>query len=150
MWVSIRLPVCGPQKIELEHTPTLTHIFLGLTAFCSMCSRLGMRNTKYRQRNIMSTSKPTILIVHGAYHCPAHFDRLASRLRSNGYVVEVPSLPSVGIDRDSGEAVSQDAAHILQTIVRLTGQGRHVAVFMHSLEEWLVHIVLSTDVVHGG
>ncbi|KIW63240.1 hypothetical protein PV04_10103 [Phialophora macrospora] len=41
------------------------------------------------------TSKPTIIIVHGAWHRPIHFQQLSEALTSHGYKVVAPALPSV-------------------------------------------------------
>ncbi|KAK4939730.1 hypothetical protein LTR10_020014 [Elasticomyces elasticus] len=43
----------------------------------------------------MSGHLPTIVIVHGAWHSPEHYETLASRLRSQGYKTVTPSLPTV-------------------------------------------------------
>jgi dienelactone hydrolase len=40
-------------------------------------------------------SKPTIIIVHGAWHRPIHFQHLSEALTSHGYKVVTPALPSV-------------------------------------------------------
>lgn len=39
-------------------------------------------------------SKPTIVLVHGASHTPAHFQNVISRLEKAGYEVEAPHNPS--------------------------------------------------------
>ncbi|KAK4540223.1 hypothetical protein LTR36_009721 [Oleoguttula mirabilis] len=80
----------------------------------------------------MSATKPAIVIVHGAYHRPAHFDGLAHLIREQGYKVEVPVLPSVGAAKDPGDALSKDAEVIAQTILSLAADGKDVVVFMHS------------------
>ncbi|KIV86206.1 hypothetical protein PV11_01834 [Exophiala sideris] len=43
----------------------------------------------------MSGHLPTIVIVHGAWHSPEHYQVLASRLRSQGYKTVTPGLPTV-------------------------------------------------------
>ncbi|KAI1615576.1 Alpha/beta hydrolase fold-1 [Exophiala viscosa] len=43
----------------------------------------------------MSKQLPTIIIVHGAWHSPEHYELLASRLRSQGYKTVLPRLASV-------------------------------------------------------
>lgn len=38
--------------------------------------------------------KPTIVLIHGAWHTPGHFSSLIHRLESAGYTVRAPQLPS--------------------------------------------------------
>ncbi|KAI7240514.1 hypothetical protein KC330_g1275 [Hortaea werneckii] len=78
-------------------------------------------------------SQPTVLIVHGAFHVPQHFDHLASLLRQAGYQVEVPALPSIGIEQDPGNALELDAGFLCDRLEKLVwGQGMEVVVLMHS------------------
>ncbi|KAI7281311.1 hypothetical protein KC345_g4169 [Hortaea werneckii] len=76
--------------------------------------------------------KPTIILVHGAYHCPSHFDKLASCLHRAGYEVEAVDLPSVGIEQDPGDALRRDTKAVLLAIEKLTNEDKNVVVFMHS------------------
>ena len=46
-------------------------------------------------------AKPTIIIVPGAWHTPAHYLPLTSRLKAAGYKVLCPQLPSTGTDPDT-------------------------------------------------
>ncbi|ETI19569.1 hypothetical protein G647_09403 [Cladophialophora carrionii CBS 160.54] len=56
------------------------------------------------------TSKPTIIIVHGAWHRPIHFHELSRALTSHGYKVIAPALPSV--DKAPGEITPDSEADI--------------------------------------
>lgn len=79
------------------------------------------------------TADPTVLIVHGAFHVPQHFEHLASLLQQAGYRVEVPALPSVGIEQDPGNALKLDARFLCDKLEALVlGEGRDVLVLMHS------------------
>lgn len=40
-------------------------------------------------------TKPVIVIVHGAWHVPASYDKLTKGLEAAGYEVHVPRLPSM-------------------------------------------------------
>ncbi|KAK5119307.1 hypothetical protein LTR85_007663 [Meristemomyces frigidus] len=80
----------------------------------------------------MSSTKPAIVLVHGAYHRPAHLDEVALLIRQQGYEVEVPALPSVGAEKDPGDALSKDAATVAQTLRGLTEDGKDVVMSMHS------------------
>ncbi|RMY71368.1 hypothetical protein D0862_14617 [Hortaea werneckii] len=78
-------------------------------------------------------SQPTVLIVHGAFHVPQHFDLLTSLLRQAGYHVEVPALPSVGVEQDPGNALELDAGFLCDRLEELVGrEERDVVVLMHS------------------
>lgn len=76
--------------------------------------------------------RPTIILVHGAYHSPSHFDKLASCLHRAGYEVEAVDLPSVGIEQDPGDALRRDTKAVLLAIEKLTNEDKNVVVFMHS------------------
>ncbi|KAI6877803.1 hypothetical protein KC360_g9029 [Hortaea werneckii] len=79
------------------------------------------------------TSPPTVLIVHGAFHVPQHFEHLASLLQQAGYCVDVPALPSVGIEQDPGNALELDADFLCDRLEELVvGEGRDTVVLMHS------------------
>ena len=75
--------------------------------------------------------KPTIVIVPGAWHTPAHFDPLTSRLEKAGYTVHVVSLPSIG-DNPTTTDFNSDVALIATTIQNAADQGEEVIVVVHS------------------
>jgi pimeloyl-ACP methyl ester carboxylesterase len=69
----------------------------------------------------MQTKKPTLIIVHGAWHRPSHFELLISGLESYGYKVLAPALPSVDriphhVCPDSTEDIAAVRAAILPEI----------------------------------
>ena len=47
----------------------------------------------------MSSSKPTIIIVHGSWHSPEHFAPLESNLKSHGYKTQTVWLPTMHYKR---------------------------------------------------
>ncbi|KAI7123210.1 hypothetical protein KC352_g32572, partial [Hortaea werneckii] len=79
-------------------------------------------------------TNPTVLLVHGAFHVPQHFEHLASLLKQAGYRVEVPALPSVGIEQDPGNALELDAGFLCDKLEELVRgeEERDVVVLMHS------------------
>lgn len=88
-----------------------------------------------RQSLNMSARKPVILIVHGSWHQPAHFDLQIEALHQAGYSTHCPLLPSTAGFADVG--VAQDAARIrqeLDLILTPDAQGHvpDVVVFGHS------------------
>ncbi|SMQ49593.1 unnamed protein product [Zymoseptoria tritici ST99CH_3D7] len=77
------------------------------------------------------SSKPGVVIVHGAWHSPSHWDNVTSKLQAEGYTVEVPALPSVA--KVAAEDVfAKDVAAVKQAIQKITKTGRNVVLVMHS------------------
>lgn len=80
----------------------------------------------------MSTTKPTILIVHGAWHKPSAYDKLTQALRSAGYEVHNPQLPSVdGSSPATGDLIT-DTALIRSTAEKLIEAGHTIVALLHS------------------
>lgn len=50
--------------------------------------------------------QPEVILVHGLWHQPAHFDRLAGVLRAQGAVVHVPRLHRGSLARDTAAVQS--------------------------------------------
>ncbi|KAJ0118424.1 hypothetical protein J7T55_009207 [Diaporthe amygdali] len=44
---------------------------------------------------VAKSSKPAILLVQGSFQLPEAYSKLASALRSHGFFVAQPSLPSI-------------------------------------------------------
>ncbi|KAJ5598626.1 hypothetical protein N7537_008710 [Penicillium hordei] len=79
----------------------------------------------------MSLSKPTILLIPGAWHRGSTFEPVAALLRTQGYPVETLTLLSVG--GPTSTTVADDAAHIQKRYLDdLISQGKEVVVVMHS------------------
>lgn len=76
-------------------------------------------------------SKPQIVLVHGAWHNPAAFAPLTSRLEPLGYTIHVPDLPSVG-SSSPPEDFSQDIAALRAVVDTAIGTGNDVVVICHS------------------
>lgn len=76
---------------------------------------------------------PTVIIVHGAYHQPEHFNTVAAHLRDAGLEVVLPRLPSVGLTADPGGALHLDAAIIRDTLKEvIVDEGNDALLMMHS------------------
>ncbi|KAJ5718530.1 Alpha/beta hydrolase fold-1 [Penicillium malachiteum] len=71
----------------------------------------------------MATAKPDILIVGGAWHVPAHYDKLRGLLESQGRIVHVPHLLT---------DMYTDSDLIAKTVTDLADAHRSVLVLMHS------------------
>ena len=79
----------------------------------------------------MSSTKPTVLLVHGAWHGPIHYKPFTDMLETAGFPTCCPSQPTWG--GPPSLTVEEDAATIrsaLQTLVE--EQSKDVIVLMHS------------------
>lgn len=77
-------------------------------------------------------SKPAIVISHGAWHVPAHYEPMAKPLREAGFKVFIPQHQSVGPTKDPGNALQNDAAALARIIEQNALLRRDVILFMHS------------------
>lgn len=77
--------------------------------------------------------RPTIILVHGAYHQPEHFDLVANYLKDAGFKVVRPRLPSVGMSSDPGGALHLDAGAVRDALHdEIVQQGNDAVLVMHS------------------
>lgn len=79
----------------------------------------------------MASSKPTILIVHGAWSPPVCYEPFQSRLEAMGYECYCPQLPSVG-PNSGGVTVNADIETVRKVAIDLFDQGKEVVVIAHS------------------
>ena len=80
----------------------------------------------------MSTTKSTILILHGAWHHPDHFAQQISLLKSQFYEVLCPIQPSYNA-QPATTTLQDDAAFIKTVLSKLVDdEGKEVIVVMHS------------------
>lgn len=79
-------------------------------------------------------SKPTFVLVHGAFHRPVVWDPVVSELDKAGYSAIAPGLPSSDPQRKSSPVTdnSEDVATIRKAVSELV-QEHDVVVVMHSL-----------------
>lgn len=79
-------------------------------------------------------SKPVVVVSHGAWHVPAHYEPIVAPLREAGYEVLVPQHFSVSTNmkQDPGDALHRDAAAIAQILRDVTNSGKDVILLMHS------------------
>ncbi|KAJ4397569.1 hypothetical protein N0V93_001800 [Gnomoniopsis smithogilvyi] len=78
------------------------------------------------------TTKPTILIITGAFHVPEGYAKLTAALEEAGYEVHVPRLPSNNGKRPPNADLADDTALIRSYASSLIRAGRHVLVIAHS------------------
>lgn len=80
----------------------------------------------------MAVQKPAMVIAHGAWHVPAHYEPMAKPLREAGYEVIIPQHKSVGAESDPGNALQKDAAAIADILRELLVSGKDIILVMHS------------------
>ena len=74
---------------------------------------------------------PTIVIIHGSWHQPAHYQRLCDQFRSAGYEALCPLLPS--FDAPAADVgIKEDSSTIQRVIEDLMRQGKEILVLGHS------------------
>jgi len=66
--------------------------------------------------------KPHIVLVHGAYHQPSHWDLMVELLQSAGHPTSAPKLPSSSTS-PFPEVFDADVASVKQAIVDAIAQG---------------------------
>jgi len=89
------------------------------------------------------SSKPTILFIHGAWHTPAAYESFLSALRSRGYEVIAPELPSSDF-RNLADPPAADISHFAHVARTLADEGKEVVCVMHSYGG-----AVGTEAMHG-
>lgn len=92
----------------------------------------------------MTNTKPTIVIIHGAGHTPAHYSKLTNGLRAAGYEVHCPRMLSVNKASPPNADLYTDTALIHSYVESLVEAGRTVVPIMHSYGG---HV--GTNALHG-
>ncbi|KAH7303245.1 Alpha/beta hydrolase fold-1 [Stachybotrys elegans] len=78
-----------------------------------------------------SSVKPTIVLVHGAWHCAESFTVLRTTLHGRGWATEAPSHVTPG--DTSGVANTGDNARVIrQVLQRLCDEGKVIIILAHS------------------
>lgn len=67
-------------------------------------------------------AKPCIILVHGAYHQPSHWDLLVELLQSAGYSTYAPKLPSSGASPLPG-VFDADVSSVKQAVLDAIAEG---------------------------
>ncbi|EHK16281.1 uncharacterized protein TRIVIDRAFT_40028 [Trichoderma virens Gv29-8] len=80
--------------------------------------------------SIAIAEKPTIILVHGAWHEPDCWDSVTSLLKEHQYPFNTVKLLSSG--GEFSTSVAEDAAHIHKTISQLADAGKDMILVMHS------------------
>ena len=80
---------------------------------------------------MVDETKPTILLIPGAWHAPAHYQALIDHLQRVHFDVVCPQLPTYGaISADVG--LIEDAQVARDALNELVGKGKQVLILCHS------------------
>ncbi|KAK7753804.1 hypothetical protein SLS62_004169 [Diatrype stigma] len=81
-----------------------------------------------------TSTKPIIVIVHGAFHPPIYYRKLIEPLRAQGYTVLAPPMPTTGLDDSvNGTTYVDDVRRIHESLLPLFDkEGREAVVVGHS------------------
>lgn len=82
----------------------------------------------------MATTKPTIVLIPGAWHTPAYFNPLRNHLEAQSYPTISHQLPSVGCTDSACNHTAQTDAEFVRkkTLLPLLDAGKRVMLAMHS------------------
>jgi pimeloyl-ACP methyl ester carboxylesterase len=107
----------------------------GLTAAAAAVSALTLSLTSTAQAGVQHGQhahgpKPTIVLVHGAWADSSSWDGVVSRLQRDGYTVDVPPNPLLGLTYDS--AYIRDFLHTISGPIVLVGHSYGGAVITNA------------------
>lgn len=77
-----------------------------------------------------ATEKAVIIMVHGAFHRPIHYEPVLRALRDKGFTVLAPELPTTGLDPSL--TYTDDVELINQVLEPVFNEGKEVVVVAHS------------------
>ncbi|KAI0387027.1 alpha/beta-hydrolase [Hypomontagnella monticulosa] len=80
----------------------------------------------------MSSIKPAIVLVPGAWTPPSAYRKLVVALKAKSFAVHVPALPSNNGVRPPNSSHEADVVAVREVIQPLVDNGQEVIVFMHS------------------
>ncbi|KXT13077.1 hypothetical protein AC579_4908 [Pseudocercospora musae] len=78
-------------------------------------------------------SKPSLVLVHGAWHSPKHFGPIVERLEGEyGYKCIAVSLPSTQTPDEAAATLADDSKAVRDAVTAELDAGNHVVVVAHS------------------
>ncbi|KAH8788044.1 Alpha/beta hydrolase fold-1 [Diaporthe sp. PMI_573] len=92
----------------------------------------------------MSSNKPAIIIIAGAFTTPESYGKLTSALQSYGYEVHVPRLPTNSEARPTNAGLGEDTGFIRSYVDGLVTAGHRVVAIGHSYGGQVM-----TNALHG-
>ena len=118
-------------KTLMAARPPISQLQRMLTESMTLRKPANRHSESHSKPAIRSTTKPTIILVHGGWQTASTYDYLAVYLHSKAYRVLIPNLPST-IVRPATESGEPDIAAIRNCILQETDIGRDVVLVMHS------------------
>ncbi|KAK5991219.1 Alpha/beta hydrolase nvfD-like protein [Cladobotryum mycophilum] len=83
-------------------------------------------------------SKPTFVLIPGAWHTPDHFDVFIQRLNKAGYPTRCEKLPSVDSHEPRKQSVTVDIEFVIKNILLPElEQGKDLIILAHSYGGWV-------------
>lgn len=83
--------------------------------------------------SLMANSKPTFVLVPGAWHSPSHYGHLLARLHEAGHPTVSLALPSVNPEEPKKIDVGTDITFIREKmLLPLLEDGKDIVLVMHS------------------
>lgn len=79
-----------------------------------------------------SAETPAIVLVQGSFQLPEVYHKLADALRTLGYEVHQPTLPSLTEPDLASKTIGDDAVAVRSEVKTLVDDGKAVVVVMHS------------------
>lgn len=79
-----------------------------------------------------SAETPAIVLVQGSFQLPEVYHKLADALRTLGYEVHQPTLPSLTDPDLASKTLGDDASAVRFQVETLVDEGKTVVVVMHS------------------
>ena len=79
-----------------------------------------------------STVKPTIVLVHGAWHVPAHYTDFIQQLEKAGFAVSCPLLPTCDETKRLTANMYSDAELVRDLVTSLLDKSLEVIMLLHS------------------
>jgi pimeloyl-ACP methyl ester carboxylesterase len=92
----------------------------------------------------MATSLPTIVLVHGAWHTPPIYQSYIDALKTEGFIVHCPRLPSCNGASPPNASLPEDVACVRDVVKPLVEAGERVLMILHSYGG-----AVGTDAVEG-
>ena len=80
----------------------------------------------------MTSTLPTIVLVHGAWHTPENYQTYVNDLEAKGFTVHCPLLPTSNGHRPPNASLPEDAAHVRSVITSCVERDERVLLIMHS------------------
>lgn len=134
-WVFLLSPKRSTTLASSTLLDRIFSLFGALTSYqkghCSHKVAMASTNEVNGHFNGISPGKPTILVVTGAWHVPQHYTLVTDGLRSQGFNVSDPCLPSCSNQTPLAD-LDDDIAFIRRHAHKFIDEGEDLLVLMHS------------------